>query len=148
MSLKDSAQSRGAWEQWKPPLGAGLVLFFFSYGMHHLLSRLGIPGASTLLDDFAIALLGASLVYYYLSALALKQNYLRGRERMRLVAELNHHVRNALTIIECSEQLPDVRERQRHVAEAIERIDRVLTELVPTIGSAQEPRFFLSKDSR
>jgi hypothetical protein len=39
--------------------------------------------------------------------------------------------------------LEDKGERLRRIDEAMERIDVVLTDLVPTVGSATGPRYFL-----
>lgn len=66
---------------------------------------------------------------------------------MTLVAELNHHVRNALVAIQYSSSLDDKDERTRRVSEAVERIDRVLMELVPTVASAESPRYFLPEQN-
>jgi signal transduction histidine kinase len=126
-----------------PVLLTGLLLFLVSYAMSHILDRLGMGPASTILDDLAIAILAALLLRYYLSASRASQSLARAKERIILVAELNHHIRNALVPIGFSATLDDQQERLRIVDEAIERIDQVLTDLVPTVGSAESPRFFL-----
>jgi signal transduction histidine kinase len=127
----------------KPALITGLVLFAFSYVMNFLLFRLGIAGAATILDDLAIAILGALLLVSYLSAIRIEQVYLRAKERMNLTAELNHHVRNALTVIRFSAELDDRNKRLEGVDEGIDRIDRVLSDLVPTVNGEKKPRFSL-----
>jgi hypothetical protein len=127
----------------KPALVTGITLFFVSFGMDMVLSWFGVPAAATILNDVAIGLLGSLLLLFFLYSLNLEQNYRRGKERMTLVAELNHHVRNALVAIQYSASLDDKDERTRRVGEAVERIDRVLMELVPTVASAESPRYFL-----
>jgi hypothetical protein len=126
-----------------PSLLAGLLLFLVSYAMSLILDRLGMSPASTILDDLAIGILGAMLLRYYLSASQASQNLARAKERILLVTELNHHIRNALVPIGYSATLDDREERLRIVDDAIERIDWVLTDLVPTAGSAESPRWFL-----
>ncbi len=135
-----------SFERINPALVTGLVLFLASYAMDLILYRLNMPGAATVLNDVAIGLLGAMLLLFYLSASYRTQVMARGKERIILVAELNHHIRNALTLIGLSATLEDKQERLRLVDEASARIDRVLTELAPTIGSANSPRYFLSDD--
>jgi hypothetical protein len=49
---------------------------------------------------------------------------------MEKVAELNHHVRNALQVIRDSHLLPEERQAQA-VIESVERIDRTLRHLFP-----------------
>jgi hypothetical protein len=62
-----------------------------------------------------------------------------------LVAELNHHIRNAVTLLGQSAVLEDGPDKLRLMDEAVDRIDRVLTELVPTVGETQSPRLFLTE---
>jgi len=62
--------------------------------------------------------------------------------------ELNHHIRNALTLLSQSAALQDGPEKFRLIDEAVERVDRVLTELVPTVGETQTPRLFLNDRAR
>jgi len=120
----------------------GLTLFFISYVFDLILAWFGVPAAATILNNVAIAILGAFLLIFYLSTLYFEQNYLRAKERTTLITELNHHVRNALTVIHHSAELDDREERLRRISESVERIDRVLTDLVPTVGSASAPRYF------
>ena len=145
MWRKDSLPRSLILDEIGPVLLTGLVLFLVSYAMSLVLDRLGMGPGSTILDDLAIGILGALLLHYYLSASEASQNLARAKERIILVAELNHHIRNALVIIGSSATLDDQEERLRIVDEAIERIDRVLTDLVPTVGSAEAPRFFLAE---
>jgi signal transduction histidine kinase len=135
--------SSPAWltpERAKPAVITGLVLLFSSYSIDTLLSRLGDARVATLLNSLLIGILGALFVAAYLSSTAIDQNYRRAKERMILVAELNHHVRSALTLIQSYAALDDTRERVRLTEEAVERIDHVLSDLVPTVGSAESPR--------
>lgn len=135
-----------SFESLRPALITGLLLYFASYAMDLILYRLNIPGAATILNDVAVGLLGAILVLFYLSASYESQIMARARERMIMVAELNLHIRNALTLTGLAATLEDRQERLRLVDEASARIDKVLTELVPTAGSADGPRFFLECD--
>jgi hypothetical protein len=132
-----------AFDRMKPALAAFFALFFASYVMDLILDHLGVSGAATILNDLAIGILGVLLLLFYLSASYENHNMARARERMILVAELNHHIRNSLTVIGHAATLEDKGDRLRRIDEAMERIDVVLTDLVPTVGSATSPRFFL-----
>jgi hypothetical protein len=134
-------------ERSKPAMVTGLALFFVSYAIDLLLYWAGVSAASTILNDLAVGLLGALLLIFYVSSLHFEQNHSRAKERMILVAELNHHVRNALVAIQYSAMLDDRSERVRRTSDAIERIDYVLLNLVPTTASARGPRYFLSEQN-
>lgn len=139
--------SQKALPQWlsfarlKPALFTGLVLFLFSYGADLAFTSFGYPANSWLFNDIAVGIVGALLLVLYLSISYENDAYARAKERMILVLELNHHVRRALSLIEESSMIEDREERMRRVDEAIARIDFVLTDLVPTIGSTKAPRF-------
>ena len=77
-------------------------------------------------------------------AVALKgERDARIRERLILIAELNHHVRNALTTIVLYSEYPDLKQRLQQTTEAVERIEWVLRELVPTAAFREgKPRLF------
>lgn len=143
MRFKDNLPNWVAFDKIRPALIAGLAIFAVSDVLDLILFRLGLPAAATILNSVAIAILGALILLFYLSASYESQNYARAKERMILVAELNHHIRGALVLIEHSALLEDRNERLRHTEEAVARIDSVLTDLLPTIGSAEKPRYTL-----
>ena len=57
-------------------------------------------------------------------------------ERRRITAEVNHHVRNALTGIFCLVEARNDPELTELTQEAVERIDRVLREVLPSPATA------------
>lgn len=132
-----------AFERTKPAIVFGLVLFVASDTMDLIFYRLGVPSGVVVLNNAAIGILGAMGLLFYLSASYESQNFARAKERMILIAELNHHIRSALVTIGSSALLEDRNERLRRVEEATARIESVLTDLVPTIGSAKKPRYSL-----
>jgi hypothetical protein len=143
MHLKDNLPNWVAFDRIRPALIAGLAIFAASDVLDLVLFWLGLPAAATILNSVAIAILGALILLFYLSASYESQNYARAKERMILVAELNHHIRRALVVIEHSALLEDRMERLRNTEQAVARIDSVLTDLLPTIGSAEKPRYSL-----
>ena len=60
---------------------------------------------------------------------------------MNLVAELNHHLSRALIELHSAAEVEDRDERLRMFDEALESIDHVLIELIPTVGAKDSGRF-------
>ena len=119
-----------------------LIIGLASYYVNRLILHYGInPSTESLLDDIAIGGLGGCIVF---AAGALRgERESRLQERLTLVAELNHHVRNALTTIVLYAEHPDQKQRLQQTSEAVERIEWVLRDLVPTAASRPgKPRLF------
>jgi hypothetical protein len=107
---------------------AGAVLFAVSYAADAVLFAMNIPAAATLANNIVIAIAGAAVVLLFLRAI--------------IIAEMNHHIRNAMTPLVLGVSSNDINERLRTLDQATDRVDHVLTELLPTAGSATKPRFF------
>jgi small neutral amino acid transporter SnatA (MarC family) len=121
---------------------AGLVLFTITYVADAVLYYLGIAAAETIVDDAAIALTGAGILIFFLVQSNRNQMVARAKERAIMVAEINHHVRNAITPLALIMASPDTGERLRILDLATDRVDHVLTELLPTVGTTSKPRFY------
>jgi hypothetical protein len=121
---------------------AALVLFAITYAADALLYYLRIAAAETILDDAAIALAGAAVLVFFLVQSHKNQIVARAKERAIIVAEVNHHIRNAMTPLALVMASPDTGERLRILDMATDRLDHVLTDLLPTVGSTSKPRFF------
>jgi hypothetical protein len=126
----------------KAALVAGLVLFTITYVADALLYYLGIAATETILDDAAIALTGAGMLVFFLVQSNKNQIVARAKERAIMVAELNHHIRNAITPLALIMASPDTGERLRILDLATDRMDHVLTELLPTVGTTSKPRYY------
>jgi hypothetical protein len=122
-----------------------LLLFSGNILLDKILYWRGITGAQTLWNDFAIAALGGAALWFFLALQREREEMSRARERLVLTAELNHHLRNAFTIIANGVMLKNEADRLRMLDEAVRRIDHVLTELVPTANMQGKPRLFLQK---
>lgn len=122
--------------------GGALIIGFASYHINRLLLRYGIhPATESLLDDLTIGCLGGGIVFFVGALKGERES--RIRERLTLIAELNHHVRNALTTIVLYAEHPDQKQRLLSTSEAVDRIDWVLRELVPTAAAHEgKPRLF------
>ena len=126
----------------KAALVAGLTLFTITYVADAVLYYLGIAATETILDDAAIAITGAGMLIFFLVQSNKNQMVARAKERAIMVAEINHHMRNAITPLALIMASPDAGERLRILDIATDRMDHVLTELLPTVGTASEPRFY------
>ena len=64
---------------------------------------------------------------------------------MVVTAELNHQIRRAMSVVATSVVLPNEEDRLRLVDEAVEKIDHVLMDLVPTANEQDRLRFYLEQ---
>ena len=125
-----------AFRRLEAPLLTGLVLFVTSYTGDVILEWRGASHTSTILNNLAIGVLGGLTLLFYLSASYEYHNYKRAKEQMALITEVNRQVREALVDISESAMLEDRGERLMRLDEATERIDHVLTQLVPSVAAA------------
>ena len=126
----------------KAALVAGLTLFTITYVAEAMLYYLDIAAAKTIVDDAAIAITGAGMLIFFLLQSNKNQIVARAKERAIIVAEVNHHIRNAMTPLALIMASPDARERLRILDMATDRLDYVLTDLLPTVGTTSKPRFY------
>ncbi|MDP9263295.1 MAG: hypothetical protein M3O85_03125 [Acidobacteriota bacterium] len=125
--------------------GGALIIGFASYYINRLMLRYGInPSTESLLDDLAIGSLGGDIVL--LTGALRWERESRIHERLTLIAELNHHVRNALTTIVLYSEYPDLKQRLQRTSEAVDRIEWVLRDLVPTAAFREGKPRLLDKE--
>jgi hypothetical protein len=125
-----------AFRRLEAPLLTGLVLFIVSYIGDVILEWRGVSVTSTILNNLAVGILGGLTLLFYLSASYEYHNYKRAKEQMALVAEVNRQVRETLVDITALAMVEDRVERLARLDEATDRIDHVLTRLVPTAAAA------------
>ena len=82
-------------------------------------------------DDLIIGTAAGLLVFQYDRR---RNRYLQ--ERLRIIEEMNHHVRNALEVISCSAYLQPNEELRTVLRDSSERIDWALREILPGKMSA------------
>jgi len=122
-----------------------VLLFGGHYALIQILSWRTINEGATLIDDFAIAALGSAALWFFLTLQAERQEIAHARERMVVTAELNHQIRRAMSVVATSVVLPNEEDRLRLVDEAVEKIDHVLMDLVPTANEQDRLRFYLEQ---
>ena len=123
------------------------MLFVVSYVVDLTLLKLDVPPDSTILNDIAIAMIATGIMLFYLFLTQTHQIFLRAKERMNLAAELNHHLRIVLTELRDAAEVQDRDERLLRFDQAIESVDHILIDLVPTISGEQFPRYGTSRPS-
>jgi hypothetical protein len=104
----------------------GSAVFLLGALLENTLDRFGIHGVSALIDDLLIGVLAGFLVFVYES-----HRHKAMLRRMRVIAEMNHHVRNALQPILYSPYMKGQAEQVRIIQEGTERIQWALREVLP-----------------
>jgi hypothetical protein len=117
------------------------MLFVVSYVVDLTLARFDVTPSSTMLNDIAIATIATGVMLFYLFATHTQHIFLRAKERMNLVAELNHHLSRALIELHSAAEVEDRDERLKMFGEALDSIDNVLIELIPAISVKDSGRF-------
>ena len=123
------------------------ILFTVSYAVDLMLMSFDVAPASTILNDIAIAVIATGVMLFYLFSTDTQHLFLRAKERMNLTAELNHHLRRVLTEFRSAVELEDRDERLRVLDQAIEDVDYILIELVPTVSGENSPRYTSTRKS-
>ena len=109
--------------------GFGLAAFLVTELMHYLLvpdlgpyrERIMAEAASALI----LGMLAARLLHH---AYKVRQDAMA---RLQVIAELNHHIRNALEVISLSAYITRDEEAIRRIMEGVNRIDWALREILP-----------------
>ena len=104
----------------------GFGIFLLGVGLRTLLDRFGVTGAMAAVDDLLTGILAGLLVFAYE-----RHQHKVVLAKMRVIAEMNHHVRNALQPILYSPFLQEQAEQVRTIQEGIRRIEWSLREVLP-----------------
>lgn len=95
-----------------------------------------------LFDDLIIGAAGGLVAWTLLSVQARRQETERARELIRLTTDVNRQVRDALTMMGNAVLLQNETERLQMMDVAMQRIDTVLSDLLPGKGSTSGHRLF------
>lgn len=106
--------------------GLGFGIFLLGVTLRTLLDNLAVSGMTALVDDLLIGILAGVLVFAYE-----RHQHKLILERMRVISEMNHHVRNALQPIIYSPYLQEQAEQVRTIQEGTRRIEWALREVLP-----------------
>ncbi len=110
-------------------LGVGLVSFLATELMHYWL----VPDLGRHQERLLAELLSALVVSCLVAKLASlsRQQHRLTVARMQVIAEMNHHIRNALAPISLSADIIENRQLIHAISEGVERIDWALREILP-----------------
>src|SRR3954465_14700534 len=106
--------------------GLGFGIFVLGITLRTLLDNWGVTGVTAVVDDLLIGVLAGVLVFAYE-----RHQHKVVLEKMRVISEMNHHVRNALQPIIYSPYLAEQAEQIRTIQEGTRRIEWALREVLP-----------------
>ena len=104
----------------------GFGIFVLGVGLRTVLDMLGVGGVPALIDDLLVGIVAGAMVFAYE-----RHQHKLVLARMRVIAEMNHHVRNALQPIIYSPFLQEQAEQIRTIQEGTRRIEWALREVLP-----------------
>jgi hypothetical protein len=107
-------------------VGLGCGIFLLGVALRTLLDKLGVSGVLAAIDDMLIGILAGILVFAYE-----RHQHKLILEKMRVISEMNHHVRNALQPIIYSPYLKEQAEQVKIIQEGTRRIEWALREVLP-----------------
>jgi hypothetical protein len=110
----------------------GLTVFVLGALLEYVMNKFNANGMSALLDDLLVGVLAGGVVFAY----ELHRHKLMVRQ-MRVIADMNHHVRNALQPILYSPYMKEQAEQIRMIQLGTERIQWALREVLP--GNFDDP---------
>ncbi len=110
-------------------LGVGVASLLTTELMHYLL----VPDIGRHQERLLAEGLSAFIVSCLIAKLAniSRRQYRLTMARMQVIAEMNHHIRNALTSISLSAYVTENQQLIRVISEGVERIDWALREIRP-----------------
>src|ERR1035437_3601658 len=109
-------------------LGVGVVSFATELMHYWLVPDLGRHHERLLAE--ALSALIVSCLFAKLAYLT-RQRHLLTVARMQVIAEMNHHIRNALTPISLSADATENQQLVRVISDGVDRIDWALREILP-----------------
>src|ERR1700748_2098359 len=112
----------------------GFGIFLLGVVLRTLLDRWNVGGITALIDDLLTGILAGLLVFAYE-----RHQHKAILDRMRMIADMNHHVRNALQPIVYSPFLKEQAEQVRMIQEGTKRIEWALKEVLTGESTAEAP---------
>jgi hypothetical protein len=104
----------------------GFGIFILGVALRTVLDKLGVGGVPALIDDLLVGIVAGAMVFVY----EWRQHKVI-LEKMRVISQMNHHVRNALQPIIYSPYLKEQAEQVKIIQEGTRRIEWALREVLP-----------------
>jgi hypothetical protein len=124
---------------WLRALGIFVVITFLGMLMDRLLLTEGIPRFDLLLISNALVGGVAAGIGGRVDIPTTTASGIRFR-RMRVIAEMNHHIRNALQVIQFSTRNQSGEAEVKAMRDAVQRITWALREVLPQLMNAEDSR--------
>jgi hypothetical protein len=112
----------------------GFGIFILGVALRTVLDNLGVGGVPALIDDLLVGIVAGAMVFAYE-----RHQHKLVLARLRVIAEMNHHVRNALQPILYSPFLPEQAQQVRTIQEGTRRIEWALREVLPGEAEPDPP---------
>ncbi len=122
---------------WLRALGTFFVITLMGILMDSLLLKEGLPRFDLLVLSNALVG-GVAAVLVIVLALRQQQRAAFVSGRMRVIAEMNHHIRNALQVIQFSARGPGTEGEMQAMREAVQRITWALREVLPQMLNSED----------
>ena len=107
-----------------------MLVWLVGYGFDRLLARDGVTRLDILLTSNALTGIVAGFLFYSLTNYErLRRNQIR--DRLRTIAEMNHHIRNSLQVITYATAAQHNAESMEMIRSSVERIEWALREVLP-----------------
>jgi ABC-type multidrug transport system fused ATPase/permease subunit len=117
---------------WMKSLLSLVLVTLTGYLLDRLLRYEGVPGRDLLfLSDFLVGLVAAILVFVMSEFENRKRKAVA--ERLKVIAEMNHHIRNALQVIAYQSSFREDKKEIGSIDDAVNRISWALRELLPQL---------------
>jgi hypothetical protein len=112
------------------------MVWLVGFGFDRLLARDGVTRNDILLTSNLLTGIVAGFLFYSLTDNErLRRNVMR--ERLRTIAEMNHHIRNSLQVITYATATQKSNESVEMIRSSVERIEWALREVLP--GHVEAP---------
>lgn len=106
----------------------GFVLFVLGAMMQTLLEKYGFTGLGGYVDDLLLGVIAGLVVFAYE-----QRRYKEIRNKIAMIAAMNHHVRNALQAISYAPYTEQAKQIQL-IQQSVNRIQWALREVLPGAG--------------
>jgi hypothetical protein len=119
-------------------LSVVLLVWGAGFSFDRVLARDGVTRTEILLTSNGLTGLVAGYLFY---TLALHERMRREsmRERLRTIADINHHIRNALQVITYAAEVDKNAASVEMIRNSVERIEWTLREVLPGQAPPEEP---------
>lgn len=121
--MYSNARARSLFRRMGSSVAVGFLILFAGIGLDRLVSVYGLSSTAVVADNVIVGIIAGLVVFGYEQR---RHRFLL--EKLRIIAEMNHHVRNALQAIMYAPQTSD---QQRVIRDSVQRIEWALKEVLP-----------------